>query len=245
MGLRCKKAGCGVRVVTSYFPPIEEDRTEYALSMRPLGEAWKEKAARLAVRFELPLREAARLKGPEDVFVFRGRAPEVFRLREEMAVQGVAVSIEPAFPYEVYDPSPEGEFQPTEEQLDSLIQATKWMAEKEEKIPEVVYFLGFVVGAISSYAVASEWPYLLPAPGAAIWGGLAGWGGVYQRESIFRTLVWVLPVAGCWWIIITLLPVLRFWWVPILMVPTIVGAFAGVLVCNLWKAFVRQPPGDR
>lgn len=118
--LRCKNGACDVGMAWSYFLPIEKDPVEYALSLRPLGEAWKEKAARLAMRFGLPLKEAARLKGPENVFVFRGRAPEVFHIRKEMAIQGVAVSIEPAFPYDVYDPSPEGEFPPTEEQLNHL-----------------------------------------------------------------------------------------------------------------------------
>jgi hypothetical protein len=125
-GLRCKHGACDVGISHTYFPPIEEDTVEYVISLRPLIEAWKEKAARLAVRFGLPLAEAARLKGPEDVFVFRGRAPEVFRIRQEMAAQGVAVSIEPPFPYDVYDLTPEGEFPATEEQLDFLTQAMQW-----------------------------------------------------------------------------------------------------------------------
>jgi len=33
-----------------------------------------------------------------------------------------SAGIEPAFPYDVYDPTPEGEFQHTEEQLNHLAQ---------------------------------------------------------------------------------------------------------------------------
>lgn len=132
------------------------------------------------------------------------------------------------------------------------------MADKEEEIPQVIYFLGFVVGAISvyavvSYAVASQW---LPpfSPRAFVFvGGLAGYGAVYQRVGIFRFLLVALPVAGCWWIAIALLPVLlpatepvlEFWAFLLSMIPVAAGALAGVLVFNLWKALARQRPGDR
>ena len=48
---------------------------------------------------------------------------EVLRIRHEMAVQSIAVSIEPPFPYDAYEPNARGEFPATEKELDSLMQA--------------------------------------------------------------------------------------------------------------------------
>lgn len=126
----------------------------------------------------------------------------------------------------------------------------KWMAENEEKIPEVVYFLGLVAGAISAYAVA-EWLNWPLAQSAAFLGGLAGFFGVAQRESIFRALAEILAGVGCMSItiaiiaiIIALLPGLPDWVAEIalllmLTIFAIVGWFTGVLVFNLWKAIAR------
>lgn len=113
-----------------------------------------------------------------------------------------------------------------------------WMAEKEAKIPEVVYFLGGVVGAISTYAVASEWLNLPPAELPAVIGGVAGFFAVAERESIFRALVWALLAAASTAISIALLPE-SLLWIIVITVPLFVGRFTGALVFNLWKAHGR------
>ena len=116
-GFRCKEPDCAVGVVTTCFPPIEQDPAEYALYLHPLGAEWKEKAARLATRFNLSLRDASQLRGPEEFLLFRGKAPDVFRVRGEVQALGCSVRIEPRFPYEVYDTAADGESPATEEIL--------------------------------------------------------------------------------------------------------------------------------
>lgn len=125
VGLRCTVAECRVGVAWSYRPPIELDRVVYAIYACSLGGAWKEKGARLAVRFGIPLSRVAQSRGTVELPLFRGGAPEVFRIREELARQDIPVRIEPSFPYDVYDSLPEGEFAPSREQVDSLAQAMK------------------------------------------------------------------------------------------------------------------------
>lgn len=120
------------------------------------------------------------------------------------------------------------------------------MEEGQEKIHAVVYVLGVVAGAISTYAVTSlsQSPSLF----TAVVGGFFGGAGVDQHESVFEEFGWAhvalffmiyiaIQSAGPWDDDPFMLAVLWFFRNVLVAVP--IGAYAGALVFKLWKALVR------
>lgn len=105
-GLFCKH--CGWAVITSRFPAIEFDQTDYEI--RAIGGDFLNKVHVKAVA-EITGRNflgARKLLQETEPLVYRGQAPEVARFAAVLTAAGLGVQIVPPFPHSVpKNPQPE------------------------------------------------------------------------------------------------------------------------------------------
>lgn len=119
-GYACHVQRCPWGIATTYIPEILKDRTVYTLSIDALPDESLRSIARLALRLGLSSAEVRQRCRSLPIPVARASASKVFSLRQELETEGYRVSIVPPFPYDVFDPNPEGKFPLTEEQIKAL-----------------------------------------------------------------------------------------------------------------------------
>jgi hypothetical protein len=109
-GYGCDVVSCSWGVATTYLPEICRDPTVYSLSIDALPDTSLRSVARLALRLGIKSSEAREQIRNLPIPFASGSASEVFALRQKLETEGYGVSIQPIFPYDVFDPNPQGKF---------------------------------------------------------------------------------------------------------------------------------------
>lgn len=119
-GFGCDVVSCSWGVATTYSPEICRDPTVYSLYIDALPDTSLRSVARLALQLGIPSSEAREQIRNLPVRYASGEASEVFALRHKLESEGYVVSIQPTFPYDVFDPNPQGKFPLSTEEIEAF-----------------------------------------------------------------------------------------------------------------------------